>query len=107
MKSFVLVEESGSYSDRSTNILGVFSSEEKALEAKKAFDKIKDNIEVFYDYNKLSNKDKVIFNSILSEYSLEAKKILMKRASLFNSEIDFSIEVYSFDLDEFDLIKFK
>lgn len=45
MKVFVLVEESGSYSDHSTNILAVFSSEEKALEAKKALDKIKSDIE--------------------------------------------------------------
>lgn len=119
MKAFVLVEESGSYSDRSTNILGIFSSEEKALEAKKAFDKIKNDIEEASQkicntipgynrqgswcvYSKLSDKDKATFSSITMQYSAQVEQFIMKSAARYNQKLDSSIDVYSYDLDEVD-----
>ena len=119
MKAFVLVEESGSYSDRSTNILAVFSSEEKALEAKKIFDKNISDIQeastkicnsipgynkknVWCNYSKLNASEKSIFDSILSKYNDVVKNFIMNNAARCNQCLDSSIDVYSYDLDEVD-----
>jgi hypothetical protein len=119
MKAFVLVEESGSYSDRSTNILAVFSSEEKALEAKKIFDKnISDIEEVsrqicnaipkfnktnpFGNYNNLDASEKAIFDSIISKHNDIVKKFIMNNTIFYSRNLESSVDIHSYELDEVD-----
>lgn len=122
MKIYSLIETCGRYDERATVTLGVFSSQEKALDIKNTLDKNKDDIEeackkIFAKINNISkdkksgfyydeltdNKD--IVDSVLSTYNQTVKDFIQNNRIYSGLEINSWREIIEFELDDFDVNK--